>query len=55
MRTVKHKHIITKILCKAVDENNIEHKLKEISEVWIKQYIHYLYVKICEYTFDLKI
>lgn len=33
MRTVKHKHIITKILRKAIDENNIEQKLKEINEV----------------------
>lgn len=33
MRTVKHKHIIQIILCKAIDENNIEKKLKEINEV----------------------
>lgn len=34
MRTVKHKHIIKKILCKAIDENDIEQKLKEIIEVY---------------------
>lgn len=33
MQTVKHKVIIKKILCKAIDENNIEQKLKEIHEV----------------------
>jgi len=36
MRTVQHKHIIKKILCKAIDENKIEQKLKEINEVRIK-------------------
>lgn len=35
MRTVKHKHIIKKILCKAIDENRVEQKLKEINEVWV--------------------
>lgn len=33
MRIVKHKHVIKKILCKAIDENRIEQKLKEINEV----------------------
>jgi len=33
MRTVKHKHIIKRILTKAIDENHIEHKLKEINDV----------------------
>lgn len=33
MRIVKHKHIITNVLTKAVDENNNEHKLKNINEV----------------------
>jgi hypothetical protein len=35
MRTVKHKHIIKKILCKAIDENSIEKKLKEINDVCV--------------------
>lgn len=33
MRTVKHKHIIKIILKKAIDENSIERKLKDINEV----------------------
>lgn len=33
MRTVKHKHIIKIILNKAIDENSIERKLKDINEV----------------------
>lgn len=33
MRTVKHKHIIKIILNKSIDENSIEHKMKEINEV----------------------
>lgn len=45
MRTVKHKHIIKKILCKAIDENKIEQKLKEINEVRIK-YNVYKYINI---------
>jgi len=39
MRTVKHKHVIKKILCKAIDENRIEQKLKEINEVRKKYYV----------------
>lgn len=39
MRIVKHKHVIKKILCKAIDENKIEQKLKEINEVRTKYYI----------------
>jgi len=39
MRTVKHKHVIKKILCKAIDENRIEQKLKEINEVRTKYYV----------------
>lgn len=45
MRTVKHKYIIKKILCKAIDENKIEQKLKEINEVRIK-YIVFKYYQI---------
>lgn len=33
MQIVKHKHIITNVLTKAIDEYNIEQKLKEIIEV----------------------
>lgn len=43
MRTVKHKHIIKKILCKAIDENSIEQKLKEIHEVGMIIIINYMF------------
>lgn len=33
MRAVKHKHVIKKILRKAVDEHNVEQQLKDIHEV----------------------
>ncbi|VVC32081.1 Dynein heavy chain, domain-2,Dynein heavy chain domain,Dynein heavy chain, domain-1,Dynein heavy chain, P- [Cinara cedri] len=34
MRAVKHKHIIQNVLTKAIDEYNIEQKLREINERW---------------------